>query len=104
MDEIRLLQELRAGLPPIRAEARHAARSSLSLRFEAAEQPVQGPRATRWRDRRLRFALAAAAPAGFALAPSIVDLGGRSDVQPASAAQALREVSGVAAGRRPEPA
>src|SRR5262245_52620638 len=102
MDDLHLLRELRADLPPIGPQARHAARASLELRF--GEARGRAPRARRpRRSRRLRLALAGAALAAVAIAVSIADLGGRADVQPASAAQALRDVSGVAAGRHAEP-
>lgn len=99
MDEIDRLKELRADLPPIRPEARHAARASLGQRFEGPP-----PRRRRAGRRRLRFALAAVALAVVAAAAAVIDLGGGADVEPASAAQALREVSEVAAAQQPEPA
>jgi hypothetical protein len=103
MNEIELLRELRADLPPIRPEARHAARASLNLRFEDAPRRAPRPRRPRWRRRRLRLALAGAALAAIAVAASIADLGGRAEVEPA-AAQVLRDAADTASSQPPEPA
>lgn len=97
MNEIEYLRDLRADLPPIRPEVRHAARASLSRRFETPP-----PRRPFFGRRPVRFALVAAALAAVAATAAVVDLGGRSEVEPASASQALREASKAAADQAPE--
>lgn len=99
MNEIELLQQLRAGLPPARPEKRAAARAALMMRIDHPEQPTR--RVTpAWRRPRLGLAVAGAALAALVIALPIGILGGDGKVQPA-AAEVLRATAEVAAEQEP---
>lgn len=101
MGEIKLLHELRAGLPPARAEARARARGRLAARFEVGAQPLPRRRPA-WRGWRLRLAAAGACVALVAAVAILSGVfSGGSRVEPA-AAEILRETATVAsAGHAP---
>lgn len=100
MNEIELLQQLRAGLPPARPEKRAAARAALMARIERSKQPTH-PRVTpAWRRPRLGLAVAGVAIAVLAIALPIGILGGGGEVQPA-VAKVLRHTAEVAAVQEP---
>jgi hypothetical protein len=103
MDEIRLLKELRAGLPPIDPEARHAARASLQLRFDDNGLPAPRPHRRLRRSRPLRLGLAVTGLAAVAGVVMVASLGGGAEVQPA-AAQVLHDAADTASSQPPEPA
>lgn len=100
MNEIELLRQLGAGLPPARPEKRAAARAALMTRVERPEQPAH-PRVTLlWRRPRLAFVAAGVALAALLIALPIGILGGSGKVQPA-AAEVLRATAEVAAEQEP---
>lgn len=95
MDEMELLRELRAGLPPARAEARANARWALTTRFEEATREPRGLRLA-WPRRRARLLLGGAVACLLATLVLALGLpGGSSRVEPAAAA-VLRQVAAVA--------
>jgi hypothetical protein len=98
MNEIELLRELRAGLPPVRAEARAQARGRLVAGFEVpAPQPARTRRRFAGPSGRLRLAAAAAFAAVLvAVVVALGVTGGGSRVEPAAAA-VLRQTANVAA-------
>lgn len=99
MNEIDLLERMRAELPPARPESRAAARGLLIARIEAAA-PIAQPRPQRMRRRWLSLAVAGTALAA-ALVVLAIGLGdGGGQVQPA-VAQVLRQTAEVAAAREP---
>lgn len=98
MDEMKLLGELRAGLPAPRAVARASARGQLIARIEAAGRTRQPFFA--WGSRRLRLLAAATAVVAAAAALVLVVFSGSGRVEPA-AAQILREAAGTAAAQAP---
>lgn len=99
MNEIELLQQLRAGLPATRPEKRVAARAALMTRIENARQPVR-PRMTRFRRPRLALAVAGVALAALLVALPIGILGGSGKVEPA-VARVLHQAAEVAAEQQP---
>jgi hypothetical protein len=96
MDEMNLLRELRAGLPPARPEARAGARALLVARIEQDARP-RVRRRIAWPGRPLRLAGAVAFAA--ALAALVVALGffNSSGRVESAAAEALRQTASVAA-------
>jgi hypothetical protein len=101
MNEIELLQQLRAGLPPARPEKRAAARARLIARIEHSGQEAAPLRTrARWRRPRLAFVAAGVALAALLVALPIGILGGSGKVQPA-AAEVLRATAEVAAEQEP---
>jgi hypothetical protein len=102
MNEIDLLQELRADLPGPRAESRAAARGALVARIE---QPQRGPEKAAvpaWRRSRLRLVAVLAAVAALLVALPTLILGGDGKVQPALG-QVLRAAAATAATQPAEP-
>ncbi len=100
MNEIELLRQLRAGLPPARPEKRAAARAALMTRIESVGRPAR-PHATRlWRRPRLTFVAAGVALAALLIALPVGLFGGGGKVQPA-AAEVLRATAEVAAEQEP---
>ncbi|HWB69812.1 MAG TPA: CU044_5270 family protein, partial [Solirubrobacterales bacterium] len=97
MNEIELLRELRAGLPPARPEARAAARGRL---LAAAEHAGPAGATQLWRAPRLRLALAGLALAAIVLVVPIGILGGGGGAQSALG-NALDRAARVAAAREP---
>lgn len=100
MNEIELLQQLRAGLPPARPEKRAAARAALMTRIDSSG-PAARSRVTRFR-RRPRLALAVA---GIALAAILIALpvgifGGSGRVESA-VARAMGQAAEIAAEQEP---
>jgi hypothetical protein len=101
IDEIVLLREFRAGLPGPRPESRIAARAAMMERFEREEVAPGHPPARRLRRRLLlAAALACLAPA---VGLPILLLGGKTEVEPAGAAQVLRQTALVARSQPAEP-
>ncbi len=104
MDELELLKEMRAGLPPARPEARARARLLLLARAEGHEHPEKGGRAAvlrRGRSGLIAAGLAVALVLLLAAGGLIGAFGGGSRVTAATAAQVLRQTARIAAGRRP---
>lgn len=100
MNEIELLQELRADLPPPAPETRALARGTLVARIEGAERsPAPAPA---WRRSRVRLAIALAAVAALLVALPTLIVGGGGEVQPA-VGQVLRAAAAVAATAPAEP-
>jgi hypothetical protein len=101
MNEIELLGELRAGLPPARSESRAVARAGLIARIEHAQQSA-GPRMASpwWRRPRLQLVAVGVAVAALLIALPIGIFGGSGKVQPA-VAQVLRDAAAVAAAQKP---
>jgi hypothetical protein len=98
MDEMNLLRELRAGLPPARPEARARARALLLTRVEQGAPPRGRTSRFAWPRRPLRLAGAlafAAALAAVVVALGIFSSGGRVE---SAAAEALHQTASVAAG------
>jgi len=102
MNEIDLLQELRAGLPGPRAESRASARGALVARIEQSQQPPARAAVPIWRRSRLRLVAALAALAALLVAVPTLILGGGGEVQPALG-QVLRTAAAVAATQPAEP-
>jgi hypothetical protein len=101
MNEIELLQQLRAGLPPARPEKRAAARAALMARIQQSEQEAASPPATPfWRRLRPAFVAAGVALAALLVALPIGIFGGSGNVQPA-VAKVLRQTAAVAAAQEP---
>jgi hypothetical protein len=101
MNEVELLQQLRAGLPAARPESRAAARAGLMARIEHSQGPVR-PRATpSWRRHpSIKLAVAGAALAALLVALPIGILGGGGKVQSALG-EALHQAAAVAAAQEP---
>lgn len=102
MNEIDLLQELRAGLPGPRAESRASARGALIARIEESLRPPAPAAVPIWRRPRLRLGAALAALAALLVAVPTLILGGGGEVQPALG-QVLRTAAAVAATQPAEP-
>jgi hypothetical protein len=102
MNEIDLLQELRAELPGPRAESRASARGALVARIEESQRPPVRAAVPMWRRSRLRLAVALAAVAALLVAVPTLILGGGGEVQPALG-QVLRAAAAVAATQPAEP-
>lgn len=99
MNEIELLRELRAGLPPARPEKRAAARAGLVARIEGPEgAPHHVLPLPRWRHARPRLLVAGACLAVLLAALSAGVFGGGSKVQPAVAAVLNRTATVAAQG------
>lgn len=98
MNEIELLQRLRAGLPAARPENRAAARVALMASVERSQRSARSS-APLWRRSWLRLA-AAASLAILLIAVPVAIFGGSGKVQPA-VAQILRKTAEVAATRKP---
>lgn len=97
MDEMDLLRELRAGLPPARAEARARARGLLVARAAQYERP-RARRRFAWPSGRLRLVAAAgfaAVVAAVVIALGVFGSGSRVD---SAAAEELRQTAAVAEG------
>jgi hypothetical protein len=101
VNEIELLQGLRAGLPGPRAEGRASARGALIAKIELAERTI--PKLPLWRRSRPRLFAAVAAAAVLLVATSTLILGGDGQVQPA-VGKVLREAAAIAATQPAEPA
>jgi hypothetical protein len=100
MNEIELLQQLRAELPAARPESRAATRAALVARIEHSK-PSARPRMTSpWRRSRLGLAVAGVGLAALLVALPIGIIGGGGEVQPA-VGQVLRRAAEVAAVREP---
>ena len=100
MNEIELLQQLCAGLPPARPEKRAAARAALTTRIDGSGRAAR-PRVTRlWRHPRLALAVAGVALAALLVALPVGIFGGGGKVQSA-AAEVLRATAEVAAEQEP---
>jgi hypothetical protein len=102
MNEIDLLQELRAGLPGPRAESRASARGALAARIEESSRPPVRAAVPIWRRSRLRLVAALAALAALLVAVPTLILGGSGEVRPALG-QVLRTAAAVAATQPSEP-
>jgi len=100
VNEIELLQELRADLPGPSPESRALARGALVARIEGSERPPA--RAPAWRRSRVRLVLAITAVAALLVALPTLILGGGGEVQPA-VGQVLRAAAAVAATEPAEP-
>lgn len=100
MNEIELLQRLRAELPPARPESRAAARAGLIARIEHSQQSSRPGAAPLWRRSRLRLAVAGAGLTALLIALPIGLFGGSGEVQPALG-QVLRQTAEVALAQQP---
>ena len=100
MSEIKLLHQLRAGLPAARPEKRAAARAALMTRIDDAEPSRRPGRVRPWRSRRLKLLVAGACLGALLVALPIGIFGGSGKVQPA-VAQVLRKTAEVAATQEP---
>ncbi len=98
MNEIELLERLRAGLPAARPESRAAARAALMARVGHSTRSVRS-RVPLWRRSRLRLAVAVGLVALLAALPVGI-FGGGGEVQPA-VAKVLDQVAAVAAEQQP---
>jgi hypothetical protein len=105
MNEIELLQQLRAELPPARPEKRAAARAALMARIDHSGRPAQSRVKPFWRRPRLGLAVVGVVIAGLLIALPIGILGGSGEVEPAvgkvlhAAAEVAAEQEPVAPGR-----
>jgi hypothetical protein len=96
MNEIELLQQMRAELPASRPESRAAARAALVARIEQSQRSAR-PRVTLpWRRPRLWLAVAGIGLAALLIALPIGIFGGSGEVQSALG-QVLRQTAEVAA-------
>jgi hypothetical protein len=102
MNEIDLLQELRAELPGPRAESRASARGALVARIEQSQRPPVQAVVPAWRRSRLRLVAVLAAVAALLVALPTLILGGDGKVQPALG-QVLRAAAATAATQPAEP-
>jgi hypothetical protein len=102
MNEIDLLQELRAELPGPRAESRASALGALAARIEQSQRPSARAVVPAWRRSRLRLAAVLAAVAALLVALPTLILGGDGKVQPALG-QVLRAAAATAATQPAEP-
>lgn len=100
MNEVELLQQLRAGLPAARPESRAAARAGLLARIEHSSGPARLRTTPPWRRPSPKLAVAGLALAALLIALPIGILGGSGKVQPALG-QALHRVAAVAAAQEP---
>jgi hypothetical protein len=100
MNEVELLQQLRAGLPAARPESRAAARAGLMARIDHSQRSAPPRTMALWRRPRLRLAAAGVALAALLVALPIGIFGGSGKVQPA-VGQVLRQAAEVAAAQEP---
>lgn len=97
MNEMELLRELRAGLPPARVEARARARGRLVARVELEARP-RPRRRFAWPSRRLRLVTVAAFAAVIAAAVVALGVFSSGSRVESAAAEALRQIATVAEG------
>lgn len=100
MDEIELLRQMRAALPPARSEKRAVARAALMTRIDGSAQPTRSRMTRPWRRPRLTLAAAGVALAALLVALPIGILGGGGKVEPA-VARVLHQAAEVAAAQEP---
>ncbi len=98
MDEIKLLQQFRAGLPGVRAEKRQAARASLMATAESSRTPHRPLRAPFRGGRRMALLAAGVGLAALLIVLPLGIFGGGGEVQPA-VGQVLRQAAIVAASQ-----
>lgn len=97
MNEMELLRELRAGLPPARAQARAAARGALVARIQEGERP-RPRRRLRWTSLRSRILLAGGFVAALAVAAVALGVFADGNRVETAAAQSLHRTAAVAEG------